>query len=98
MGKTKSLRKTAHPADRLADSLSDVQRSLSGLTPVQRHAAMLANRNAQAAYLRHMSPQAAEAASVGRSTDELIGNAQKLRKRDPSMTEFESLRRAVRVA
>ena len=95
----KDLRKAADPLGRLADSLSDVQHSLNGLTPAERHIAMRANRRAQMSYLRAVSPQAAAWIDTGpQATDDLVGKAQKLRKRDPQMSQYESLMRAARRA
>ena len=78
----KSLRKAADPLGRLADSLSDVQHSLNGLTPAERHSAMQANRRAQMSYLRAVSPQAAEAIEGPGAADDLVSKAEKLGKRD----------------
>ncbi len=58
---------------------------------------MQANRRAQMSYLRAVSPQAAASIDTGpQETDDLVGKAQKLRKADPNISQYESLRRAAR--
>lgn len=94
----KKLRKEASrssdPIGDLAESVAELRTHAAEATPSQRDKIRRASTGVERSYLRSVAPWHRDSAPSDNAA--LIGKAQKLRKRDSSMSEYESLIQAAR--
>jgi len=82
------------PVDGLADNLVTIRKAAAEANPAQRDTIRRASRDVERSYLNAVAPW--HGRSEAGENDALIGKAQKLRKRDENLSEYEALRQAAR--